>query len=88
MTKPLSRQHVSNTILSTCRSYIVNNYMLIVSSISVIHKLILTTLLLTRYLEARIKLFFIANCPLSHPRGVDKNSPKCMRIITISLQLV
>ena len=67
MTKPLSPQHVSNCISSTCRSYTVNNYMLIVSSITVIHKLILMTLWLTRYLEPGTKLFFIANCPLSHP---------------------
>ena len=52
--------------------------MLIVSSISVTYKLILTTLVLTRYLEIRTKHFFIANFPLCHPRGKDQDSLKYM----------
>ena len=59
--------------------------MLIVSSISVIHELILMTLVLTSTLNQGpifffffFFFFFIANLPLSHPGGDDKNSQKYM----------
>ena len=48
--------------------------MLIVSSISVVHKLILTTLVLTSTLRQGPNIFFIATFSLSHPRGDDKDS--------------